>query len=138
MGSSPVPKFQGGNAWVSIQGDAVVEEMVATSGQFVASHPLALPYAMVTLGSDVWVLNAGNDTVAKFDGVDGSVVGVYPAGHFPNGIGTDGTNIWISDQVVPNTLGDASFEAGTVTELAGATGANVATYTVGVRTQWVA
>jgi hypothetical protein len=115
------------------------DHVVATydvSGPPYASYP----YAIVYDGKYMWVTLGMFNTVAKL-AVTGAVVGTYPAGTGPNGIAFDGTNIWITDQVcacAPGmTSGCTSCPPGTVTKLSASDGANLGTFFVGARPQWL-
>ena len=77
-------------------------------------------YGICFDGTNIWISNAGSNTVTKLLASTGALVGTYTAVTIPYGICFDGTNIWISNSGSVN-----------VTKLLASTGALVGTYTVG-------
>jgi YVTN family beta-propeller protein len=57
-------------------------------------------------GANIWVTNAGDNTVTKLRATDGGVLGTFAVGAAPYGVAFDGANIWVSN-----------FSPGTVTKL---------------------
>ena len=76
------------------------------------------PRALTFDGANVWVVNAGSDSVSKLRAADGQLVGTYPTGPGPTAVAFDGTHIWV-------TNGDD-----TISKLASSDGSAVATYPV--------
>ena len=81
------------------------------------------PYGILFDGTNIWVTDAGSNSVTKLLASTGAIVGTYPAGPGPAGIAFDGTNIWVTNY--------GGNTGNTVTELRASTGATVGTYPVG-------
>ena len=78
----------------------------------------AIPAAVSSDGTHVWVANSDGNTVTELDASTGAVVQTITVGSSPGSVSSDGTDVWVA-----NTDGD------TVTELDAATGAVVQTIT---------
>jgi len=126
-GDAHIWMVNGGNA----RGDASIVELSPTNGSLVRiinSSNLASPIALTIIGSNVWVANEQNSTVADFSATDGSLVRVLSpvtfntAGftitkyHFnsPAGIASSGADVWVSNS-----------DGYPITEINGSTGALV-------------
>jgi hypothetical protein len=148
--------YDGAHVWVTVPDKRpvsssthdVVRKILVKSDDtdsVVATYDVApyvsYPYAIVWDGEHMWVTLGALNTVVKLAST-GALVGSYPTGVGPNGMAFDGTNIWITDQVcacVPGlTPGCTGCPPGTVTKLRASDGANLGTYFVGARPQWVA
>lgn len=126
-GDGHIWMVNGGNA----RSDASIVELSPTNGSLVRvinSSNLASPVALTISGSNVWVANEQNSTVADYSATDGSLIRVLSpvtfntAGftitkyHFdsPAGIATSGADVWVSNS-----------DGNPLTEINGSTGALV-------------
>jgi YVTN family beta-propeller protein len=78
------------------------------------------PEGVSSDGTDVWVANAGGNTVTELNASTGAFVGTIAVGSEPIGVSSDGTDVWV-----------ANYGGNSVTELNASTGAVVGTITVG-------
>src|SRR5437762_3655218 len=79
------------------------------------------PFFLVFDGANIWVTNAGEDTVTKLRASDGANLGTFPVGGlFPEFITFDGANIWVSNNISNN-----------VTKLRASDGVVLGTFPVG-------
>ena len=93
-----------------------------------ASYPVGTnPYGVAFDGANIWVANAGSNTVTKLLASTGATVGTYPVGTIPTGVAFDGANIWVANEY-----------SSTVTKLLAFTGATVGTYPVGTNPYGIA
>lgn len=82
----------------------------------VGSHPLGIAFDR----SNIWVVNANDNTVSKLRASDGSLLGTYAVGNAPFGIVFDGSNMWVTNRNDNN-----------VTKLRASDGANLGSVPVG-------
>jgi hypothetical protein len=78
------------------------------------SHPNGILYD----GNNIWITDAGDDTLKKLDPIDGSVIQTVPVGDNPHSPVFDGANIW-----VPN------FSSNSITVVRASSGVVLATLT---------
>jgi hypothetical protein len=71
-------------------------------------------------GANIWVANAGSNSVTKLRASDGANLGGFAVGTSPRGVAFDGANIWVANSVSNN-----------VTKLRASDGASLGTFTVG-------
>ncbi len=105
----------------------------------------SFPYGITTDGPNLYVVDNGNNTIRKIviatgvvttlagtPGVTGSADGVGPAASFrvPAGITTDGTNLYVADEL-NHIIRKIVISTATVTTLAGTAGATGSTDGVG-------
>lgn len=79
------------------------------------------PSGVVFDGGNIWVTNAGSNTVTKIRANDGEVLGTFALGGSPGGIAFDGSSIWV---VISST--------GTLTKLRASDGVASGTFALGV------
>src|SRR5215469_3155566 len=85
------------------------------------------PFQMVFDGANIWVTNAGLNSVSKIRASDGQLLGTFAVGKDAEGVTFDGANIWVA-----NTL-DA-----TVTKLRASDGAVLGTFPTGQQPEEIA
>lgn len=78
-------------------------------------------------GANIWVSNAGDNTVTKLRAADGSNLGTFAVGNQPMGVAFDGANIWVANSI-----------SNTVTKLRASDGTNLGTFSVGTQPWWLA
>jgi YVTN family beta-propeller protein len=78
-------------------------------------------------GANIWVANAGDNTVTELQASNGMNLGTFNAGSYPWGVAFDGANIWVTN-----------YNVGTVTKLQASTGTVLGTFTVGADPQGIA
>ena|SRR5260370_11570468 len=79
----------------------------------------SIPLGMAFDGANLWVVNFGDNNVAKVQPSTGKLLGISPVGSGPNAAAYDGANIWVSNQ-----LDDS------VTKLRASDGKNLGTFAV--------
>jgi hypothetical protein len=46
---------------------------------------------------NIWVSDIGGNHAIKVRAADGTILGYFPTGRSPNGVGFDGANIWVAN-----------------------------------------
>jgi hypothetical protein len=84
----------------------------------------AFSLGIVFDGANIWVANAGSNSVAKLRASDGTNLGVFSVGSFPVPLAFDGTNVWVANR-----------DSATVTKLRASDGVTLGTFPVGISPQ---
>jgi YVTN family beta-propeller protein len=96
-----------------------MQDPLATQPQdFATSRPTVYePAAVLYDGANIWVANAGNNTVMKIQASTGAISGTFAVGDTPRGLAYDGANIWF-----------ANSQSNSVTKLRASDGASLGTF----------
>ncbi len=86
--------FDGANMWVA-RGGAGLTCMRASDGAILRTITTINASGVAFDGGYIWVTNANDNTVSKVRACDGTVIGTYPTGVYPNSIAFDGSHIWV-------------------------------------------
>jgi hypothetical protein len=78
------------------------------------------PTSMVFDGTNIWVGNSSNNSLAKIRASDGTTLGIFNVGQQVNKLAFDGANIWV-----------ANAGPGTVTKIRASDGANLGSFPAG-------
>ena len=86
-------------------------KLLASSGAVVGTYPAVnSPQGIAFDGANIWVANAGNNTVTKLLASTGAIVGSYHVGNGPRGVAFDGNNIWVTNANTRQRHEAAGFE----------------------------
>ncbi|HSE98742.1 MAG TPA: hypothetical protein VLD57_10810 [Blastocatellia bacterium] len=76
----------------------VVVTAMALLISYATGQPQADEHARVLYdGTNVWVANAGSDTVMKLSGSTGATLGTFAVGKTPRGLAYDGSSVWVTN-----------------------------------------
>ena len=87
-------------------------------------------------GTNVWLANAGEDTVSEIEASSGTVIHTIPVGSYPRGVSSDGTNVWVGNND-ENTVSEIEASSGTVIHTIAVGGGPIAVSSDGTHV-WVA